>query len=85
MKKSALILDEAGLYKFEDGRTLAVNLLNERESDINANTTLGAKSTEFELKPVKEKRQFEFELPFVLLSLIILFIELIYVKARGII
>jgi hypothetical protein len=85
MKKSALILDEAGLYKFEDGRTLAVNLLNERESDINANTTMGAKSTEFELKPVKEKRQFEFELPFVMLALIILFIELIYVKARGII
>ena len=73
------------MYKFEDGRTLAVNLLSERESDITANTTLGAKSTEFELKPVKEKRKFEFELPFVVLALIILFAELLYVKMRGII
>ncbi len=85
LKKSAIIFEEAGIYKFEDGRTLAVNLLNERESDINANTSLGAKSTEFELKPVKEKRKFEFELPFVLIALILLFVELIYVKIRGII
>ena len=85
VKKSALIFEDAGVYKFEDGRTLAVNLLSERESDITANTTLGAKSTEFELKPVKEKRKFEFELPFVVLALIILFAELLYVKMRGII
>jgi hypothetical protein len=83
LKKSALIFEEAGIYKFEDGRTLAVNLLNERESDINANTSMGAKSTEFELTPVKEKRQFDFELPFVMLGLIILFIELLYVKLCG--
>jgi hypothetical protein len=85
LKKSAIIFEEAGIYKFEDGRTIAVNLLNERESDITSNTTLGAKSTEFELKPVKEERKFEFELPMVMLALIILFIELIYVKMRGII
>jgi hypothetical protein len=85
LKKSAIIFEEAGVYKFEDGRTIAVNLLNERESDITSNTTLGAKSTEFELKPVKEERKFEFELPMVMLALIILFIELIYVKMRGII
>ncbi len=83
LKKSAIILEEVGVYKFEDGRIIAVNLVNERESDINANTTFGAKSTEFELKPVKEKRKFEFEMPFVLLALIILFIELLYVKFRG--
>ncbi|MEM4254146.1 MAG: BatA and WFA domain-containing protein [Candidatus Woesearchaeota archaeon] len=85
LKKSAMIFEEAGVYKFEDGRTLAVNLLSERESDINANTTMGAKSTEFELKPVKEKRKFEFEMPFVLLALILLFIELLYVKMRGLV
>jgi hypothetical protein len=85
LKKSAIIFEEAGLYKFEDGRTIAVNLLNEKESDINFNTSIGSKSTEFELKPVKEKRKFEFEMPFILLGLIILFIELLYVKTRGII
>ncbi len=84
LKKSAIILEEAGVYKFEDGRTIAVNLLNERESDINFETSLGAKSTEFELEPVKEPRQFEFELPFIFISLIILFAELLYVKMRGI-
>jgi hypothetical protein len=85
LKKSALIFDEAGIYKFEDGRTLAVNLLSERESDINANTTMGAQSTEFELKPVKEKRKFEYEMPFVLAALILIFIELLYIKIRGIV
>jgi hypothetical protein len=85
MKKSAIILDEAGLYKFEDGRTIAVNLVNERESDINANTTMGAKSTEFELKPVKEKRRFDFIKPFILIGLILLFVELLYIKTRGIV
>jgi hypothetical protein len=85
LKKSAIIFEEAGLYRFEDGRTIAVNLLNERESDINFNTSLGTKSTEFELQPVKEPRKFEFELPFVMIALIILFIELLYVKVRGII
>lgn len=84
-KSSALIFEEAGLYQFEDGRTIAVNLLNERESDINSDVSVGAKSVEFELKPVKEERKFEFEQPFVLLALIILFIELIYVKFRGIV
>jgi hypothetical protein len=85
LKKSAIIFDEAGIYKFEDGRTIAVNLLNERESDINSNTSMGAKSTEFVLEPVKEKRKFEFEQSFVLIALIILFIELLYVKMRGIV
>ncbi len=85
MKKSAIILDEAGLYKFEDGRTIAVNLVNERESDINANTTMGARSTEFELKPVKEKRKFDFIRPFILIALILLFVELLYIKTRGIV
>lgn len=85
LKKSAIILEETGVYKLEDRRTLSVNLLNERESDINSNTTIGAKSTEFELKPVKEKRKFEFEMPFVLIGLIMLFIELLYIKMRGIV
>jgi hypothetical protein len=85
IKKSAIIFEDAGIYKFEDGRTITVNLLNEHESDISANTTLGTKSTEFILEPVREKRKFEFELPFVFLALIIIFIELLYVKLRGII
>ncbi len=85
LKKSAIIFEDAGIYKFEDGRTIAVNLLDEKESDINFNTSIGAKSTEFALEPVKEKRKFEFELPMVMLALIILFIELLYVKVRGII
>ncbi len=83
VKKSAIILDQEGVYKFEDGRTLAVNLLNEHESDITANTTVGAKSTDYTLTAVKEQRKFEFEMPFVLVALVLLFIELIYVKVRG--
>ncbi len=85
LKKSAIIFEESGLYQFEDGRAIAVNLLSERESDINSDVSVGAKSTEFELKPVKEPRKFEFEMAFVLIALILLFMELLYVKMRGII
>jgi hypothetical protein len=84
-KKSAIIFEDSGIYKFEDGRTIAVNLLNERESDINFNTSIGTKSTEFELEPVKEPRKFDFELPMLLASLILVFVELLYIKTRGVV
>lgn len=83
VKKSAIILENAGFYELENGRVYGVSLLNEHESDINAKKSVGAKSTEFELKPVKEKRKFEFEMPFVILGLLLLFGELLYVKRRG--
>ena len=84
VKQPVILLDQAGYYKLEDGRIIAANLLNDMESDVSTNETAGAKSTEFELKPVKEDREFEFAMPFIAISAIVLFLELLYIKMRGV-
>ncbi len=82
VKQATLILEEQGLYEMSD-QTLAANLVDEAESDVNAAVSIGSKSTEFELKPVKEPREYEFELPFIIFALIVIVLELFYVKKRG--
>ncbi len=82
LNQNNLILEDAGIYKLGT-KVLAVNLLNELESDVNAVAGAGAKSIEYELKPVKENRKFYFELVFLTASFILVFLELLYIKARG--
>ena len=82
VKQATLILEDAGLYEASD-RTIAANLIDEAESNLNSEVEIGAKSTEFELKPVKEPRKYEFELPFVIFALVVIVLELLYVKMRG--
>jgi hypothetical protein len=77
-----IILDRAGLYTLSD-RTVAVNLLNEQESDINPRTTVGDTPDTVQLKPVRELRTLDWEMPLLFAALLILFIELLYVKIRG--
>jgi hypothetical protein len=82
IKSSALFLDEQGIYELKD-RKIAVNLLNERESSINPDDSFGTKSVDYELKPVKEKRKKVWSSFLLIFGLILLFIELFYVKVRG--
>jgi len=82
LKQATIIVEDQGLYELAD-RTLAANMIDEAESDLNSKVEVGAKSVDFELKPVKEKRKYEFELPFVILATIIIMLELLYVKMRG--
>lgn len=82
VRKSALVLDEAGLYQLED-RTIAVNLLNELESDINAKESEGTRSQEYELKPVKETREFPWAIALLIFAIAILLFEMLFVKMRG--
>ncbi len=79
---SRLIFDKAGLYRLQD-RTIAVNLLSEKESDISPREKIGDALDEVALTPVREKRQFAWEWPLLLAALIILFAELAYIKLRG--
>lgn len=82
VKQSEIILEEQGIYTLPD-RQVAVNLADEMESSINSNISIGVKSTEFELKPVTEKRKFLFERAFLWAAMALLLIETIYIKKRG--
>jgi len=82
VKQATIMLENAGIYELED-KKIAVNLLDEKESEVNAKTVLGAKSTEFELKPVKETRKFELEPILIMIAGIILLLEILYIKLRG--
>src|SRR3989344_2946898 len=81
-KRSALLLEEAGVYELED-RIVAANLLDEAESNINAGKEAGTKSTEYELKPVKETRQFHWTVWLLAIALFLLVFEVFFVKYRG--
>lgn len=77
-----IIFDHAGVYELPD-RKLAVNLLNEKESDINPRENIGETPDDVELAPVRELRRVPWEMYLLVIALIILFIELFYVKIRG--
>jgi hypothetical protein len=77
-----ITFDHAGLYRLPD-RTIAVNLLDEQESDVNPKETIGDTVEELNLEPVREKRKFPWEIPLIIAALLMLLIETLYVKLRG--
>ncbi len=78
-----LLLDEAGIYEF-DNKKVAVNLADEKESDINRETAeLKENLEKFSDEKVKDADSFELEVPLLIAALVILFIEFIYIKRRG--
>jgi len=78
-----LLLDEAGIYEF-DNKKVAVNLVNEKESDIGReNIELKDSLEEFSTEKVKNVDHIELEAPLLIAALLILFIEFIYIKRRG--
>ncbi len=82
IKQPTLILEEAGIYKLQD-RTIAVNLLSEKESNINSNVSFGTKSVQYELKPVKEERTYSLEFLLTTIGLMLLIFEVLFIKWRG--
>ncbi len=80
---SKLILDEAGIYEMKD-RKIAVNLLNEKESDIAVEpVVLKQDKEEFSSGKIKELKNFYFELPLAIIVFFVLCFELLYIKIRG--
>ena len=82
IKRAALILDEAGIYELED-RIIAVNLVDELESNINLEKPAGTRSIDYQLKPVKEKREFNWDLLLLAIALVLLLFEVFFIKYRG--
>ncbi|MBW2988807.1 BatA domain-containing protein [Candidatus Woesearchaeota archaeon] len=83
MTASKLMLDEAGIYGLE-GRNIAVNLADEKESGINRDSmVLDDVLGEFSAEKALDADNIDLEVPLLILALVILFIELIYIKRRG--
>ncbi|MEA2036508.1 MAG: hypothetical protein U9O94_03305 [Nanoarchaeota archaeon] len=78
-----LLLDEAGIYEFNN-KKIAVNLANELESDINReNVELRDEIKKFSAQKVKDVDRFDLEVPLIIAALVMLFLELLYIKVRG--
>jgi hypothetical protein len=77
-----LSLDNAGLYTLKD-RIIAINLAEEKESDISAEQTLDKQTFAQSSDRFKEKVPLELTSYFIYAGLILIFLELLYVKFRG--
>ena len=80
---SKLVMDEVGIYEF-DNKKFAVNLLDEKESDINLPSKAEVrKERERLLERESKERDFNIELPLLALVFLFMMIEFIYIKRRG--
>ena len=80
---SKLLMDEVGLYEF-DKKKVAVNLLDEKESDIGLPSKIEERIERQKLLERESKeRDFNLELPILLLVLLIMLLEFFYIKRRG--
>src|SRR3989338_1241926 len=80
---SKLLMDEVGIYEF-DNKKIAVNLLDEKESDISIPSKVEEK-TERERLLGRESRAHDFSLELTILVFVFLFMmtEFFYIKRRG--
>jgi hypothetical protein len=81
-KTSSLVLEDAGLYTLND-RTIAINLENEKESDVSKKSGTGENGFVQSNQQFKEKIPYELTDYLLIAAIIILLIEFIYIKLRG--
>ena len=78
-----LLLDESGIYEF-DNRKVAVNLANEKESDISReNIELKKELSQFSAEKAKDVDNIDLEVPLIIAASLLLFFEFLYIKRRG--
>ena len=80
---SKLLMDEVGIYEF-DNKKVAVNLLDEKESNVNLPSKVEARKEREKLLE-RESKEHDFNLELIILGLVFLFMltEFIYIKRRG--
>ncbi|MBI2660171.1 BatA domain-containing protein [Candidatus Woesearchaeota archaeon] len=80
---SKLLMDEAGIYEF-NSKKFAVNLIDEKESEINLRSKIETqKEREELLERSSKEHDFNLEVPILLLVFIFMLAEFIYIKRRG--
>ena len=80
---SKLLMDEVGIYEF-DNKKVAVNLLDEKESDVNLPSKVQEQEQREKLLG-RESKEHDFNLEVVILGSVFLFMltEFLYIKRRG--
>jgi hypothetical protein len=78
----SLGLDNVGLYTLND-RIIAINLINEKESNVNNEGEAAQQGFAQSSDKFKDKVPYELVDYFIVLVIILLFLELVYVKVRG--
>jgi hypothetical protein len=78
----SLGLDNVGLYTLND-RIIAINLINEKESNVNNEGEAAQQGFAQSSDKFKDKVPYELVDYFIVLVIILLFLELVYVKMRG--
>ena len=80
---SRVILDEVGIYEFS-GKKIAVNLLDEAESQVTQESVLeGESESAAVLKERSVKKNFSLSIFILLLVFLLLLFEVFYIKRRG--
>ncbi len=79
---AALGINKIGVYE-KEGKFIAVNLLNEKESDISKESEVSSEEKNFISKSEKQKIPLQLAIHMLVLSLVLMFIEIIYIKFRG--
>lgn len=82
IKASRLLLDEAGVYELGN-KKIAVNLIDEKESDITSDEKISIAEGETDSGMIREKVKVDLEIPLLILVFLILCFEIIYIKVRG--
>ncbi|RMF55199.1 VWA domain-containing protein [Candidatus Woesearchaeota archaeon] len=81
--EGTILIDEVGVYKVGSAR-IAANLLNEKESNINLESTdIDISEIEAPMLRSKAKVKFEYASYLIGIAIILIFAELFYVKRRG--
>lgn len=80
---SKLLMDDVGIYEFNN-KKFAVNLLDEKESDINIPTKVDVRKAR-ETLLARESKEHDFNLEFLILVMVFVFMmaEFFYIKIRG--
>jgi len=81
-KTSKLLLDEAGIYEYNQ-KKFAVNLLDDKESDITIKTAEEQKSKEELVKRQQRQKDFNMEFLIIFLAFVLIISELVIIKFRG--
>lgn len=80
---SSLLFDEAGIYEFSK-RKVAVNLLDEKESDVvKENVKLKQSNKQFLTKTEKKEKDMNLTVFLLIFAFLLLLTELVYIKGRG--
>lgn len=83
IKTDRLLMDDNGFYELKE-RTIAANLLSEKESDVSKETEIIQDDREqFSVKKEKKGKELSLEIPLLIIVFLLFCAEMAYIKMRG--